>query len=344
MKINLIVIMISWLLSSCSEYISSIDYFESKTTDLSAKMLSSEKVLTRYPYRIRQQDSVLFVMDLHGTEFYCHRLCFPTMQSKKSFAPRGSGPAEFLDAENIRFDSHGNICLLDANKSRIVILDKTKFDVIVQIKLPDKLIRTLDFDLVNDSLFVVPDYTGNHRFILINRDGEIVKSCFSIPVRKKSKKISGILLAQAWRSFISYNQENGILAMVTQLGEVLEIYDIKADSIINIVYGKSGEPDFIDKGAYAVPNGIMGYSDVYVGKKNIYTVFWGRAFKDIRSNPHNPEGGNLIQVFDLIGNPVRQYVLDKYITGFSVDEEAGKIIALDVNSDQPVVEFQLTID
>lgn len=86
MKINLIVIMLSWLLSSCSDYISSIDCFESKTTNLSSKILSSEKVLTRYPYRIRQQDSVLFVMDLHGTEFYCHRLCYPSMQSKKSFA------------------------------------------------------------------------------------------------------------------------------------------------------------------------------------------------------------------------------------------------------------------
>jgi hypothetical protein len=329
------------VLFACSDSEVIKDGFSEKHLNISTKILSSDKVFTRYPFRIRQQDSVLFVMDLHGTEFYCHRFSYPEMQAKGSFAQRGGGPLEFLDAENIRLDSHGNICLLDANKSCIVILDRANQDTIAQIKLPDKLIRTLDFDLVNDSLFVVPDYTGNYRYTLINREGEIMKNCFSIPVSKKNKVASGVSLAQAWRSFIDYNPDNGILAMVTQLGEVLEIYDLQADSIINIVYGKAGEPVFIDKGGYAVPNGIMGYSDVHVGRKNIYAVFWGRTFKDIRNNPDNREGGNLIQVFDLKGNPVRQYVLDKYITGFSVDEEAGKIIALDVNSDQPVVEFQL---
>lgn len=199
----------------------------------------------------------------------------------------------------------------------------------------------MDFDIVNDSLFVVPDYTGNHRYTLINREGEVVRNCFSIPVRKSKKQVASISLAQAWRSFLDYNPENGILAMATQLGQVLEIYDLKADSIINIVYGKEGEPVFIDKGAYAVPDGIMGYSDIHVGKEKIYVVFWGRSFKDIRNNPDVREGGNILQVFDLKGNPVRQYMLDKYITGFSVDEESGKVIALDVNSDQPVVEYQL---
>jgi hypothetical protein len=332
--------MMIWL-CACSEAVTIKDNFIGKTQEISGKVQSFNKVFTRYPFRIRQEDSTLFVMDLHGTDFFCHRFSYPDMQPKGSFARRGSGPEEFLDVENLRFDSDGNICLLDANKSRIVILGKTDLDTLGQIKLQNKLIRTLDFDVVNDSLFVVPDYTGNHRYTLINRKGEIVKECFSIPVRKNKKQVASISLAQAWRSFLDYNPENGILAMATQLGQVLEIYDLKADSIINIVYGKEGEPVFIDKGAYAVPDGIMGYSDIYVGKEKIYVVFWGRSFKDIRNNPDVREGGNILQVFDLKGNPFRQYMLDKYITGFSVDEESGKVIALDVNSDQPVVEYQL---
>ncbi|MEA4936495.1 MAG: BF3164 family lipoprotein [Paludibacter sp.] len=332
--------MMIWL-CACSDPVTIKDNFFGKTQEISGKVQSYDKVFTRYPFRIRQGNSTLFIMDLHGTDFFCHRFSYPGMQPLGSFAPKGSGPAEFLDAENIRFDSCGNICLLDANKSRIVILGKTDLDTLGQIKLQDKLIRTLDFDVVNDSLFVVPDYTGNHRYILINRKGKVVKSCFSIPVRENKKQSASIPLAQAWRSFLDYNSENGILAMATQLGQVLEIYDLKADSIISIFYGKEGEPVFIDKGAYAVPNGIMGYSDVHVGKEKIYAVFWGRSFKDIRNHPDVREGGNILQVFDLKGNPVRQYVLDKYITGFSVDEKNNKIIALDVNSDQPVVEYQL---
>ena len=44
-------------------------------------------------------------------------------------------------------------------------------------------------------------------------------------------------------------------------------------------------------------------------------------------------------MFDLQGNPVRQYVLDRHITGFYIDEARGRIIGLDVNSDQPIVEY-----
>ena len=49
--------------------------------------------------------------------------------------------------------------------------------------------------------------------------------------------------AQAWRSFIDYNPRNGILAAVTQLGEVLEIYNLK-DSTHVVRVGLHGEPEF----------------------------------------------------------------------------------------------------
>lgn len=43
-------------------------------------------------------------------------------------------------------------------------------------------------------------------------------------------------LAQAWRSFLDYNPHDGVLAMVTQLGEVLEVYNLKDSmEVIRIV-------------------------------------------------------------------------------------------------------------
>ena len=165
---------------------------------------------------------------------------------------------------------------------------------------------------------------------------------FKIPTKKKKDtNISDIALAQAWRSFIDYNPDNGILAMATQLGQVIEIYDLRTNETINILYGKYGEPKFLNQGAFAVPNGIMGYSDIQVGKDKIYAVFWGHSFKDIRKNQTSIEGGNIIQVFSLKGNPICQYILDKYITGFSINEENNTLIGLDVNNEQQVVEYQL---
>jgi len=212
----------------------------------------------RYPFRILQSDSGLYIVDLHGSDFYCHKFNRSDLKFKQSIAPRGSGPSEFQDAENIRLDQQGDLYLLDANKSEICIWQKNNRDSLKRIKLAKELIRTLDFDIVDDSTFVVPDYTGTHRFNLIDMRGQIIKRLYKIPVRNNKKNTATISLPQAWRSFIDYNPKNGILAMTTQLGDVVELYDLKADTIIKIVYGESGEPEFIDKGGYAVPNGMYG--------------------------------------------------------------------------------------
>lgn len=284
------------MLQSCVDNNKQITDFDTNSKKITGKVLSISAVYMRYPFRIKQLDSTLVIMDLHGPDFYYHEYSYPKLQFKYSFAKPGIGPNEFLDTENFRIDHQGRFYLLDANKSLITVLDKNKFDTQARIKLSDKLIRTLDFDIVNDSTFVVPDYTGKHRFNLINRKGQIIKSCFTIPGRQNNS--SNVVLAQAWRSFISYNPSNGILAMVTQLGQVLELYDLKKNSIINIVYGKKGEPEFMNKGGYASPCGVMGYSDVYVGKDKIYAIFWGKSFKEIENNPNSKDGGNLLQVFD----------------------------------------------
>ena len=259
------------------------------------------------------------------------------------FAPRGEGPDEYLSVENIRLCNSGKVLLLDANKETISIYDPIGESIFSRIKFPKELIRTLDFVPINDSLFVLTDYTGKCRVHILDQNEKIIKQLFHIPTKKKKDHtVSDIALAQAWRSFIDYNPSNGILAMATQLGQVVEIYNLKTNEVVNILYGKYGEPQFGVRGDYAVPNGIMGYGDIQVGDDAIYIVFWGTSFKDIQEDPFNtPQGGNILQVFSLEGHPLKQYTLDRYITGFSIDEENNKMIALDVNSDNPIVEYQL---
>lgn len=302
-----------------------------------------DSISLRYPFKIRQKDSTFFLLDLHGYDHYCHKLSYPSLSFIESYGQMGNGPDDFLSVENIRLNQRGDLYLLDANRESISIYNNNNDIVSKRIELPDELIRSLDFALLEDSLFAVTDYNGSCRINIIDYNGSIIKQLFKIPTKNtKTSDISGIALAQAWRSFIDYNPKNGILCSVTQLGQVIEIYNLKTNETVNILYGKHGEPEFINQGANALPNGIMGYSDVHVGEDKIYAVFWGSSFKDIRKNPNNrTEGGNIIQVFSIEGKPIRQYILDKYITGFSVNEDNNKLFGLDVNNEEQIIEYQL---
>ena len=344
MKITLF-ILLSISLSCAAPHSSEFQFDEKKNLE-GKPVLIEDTVYFRYPFRIREKDSLLYILDLHGPDFYCHTFKYPGMSLENSYAHKGNGPEEFLRVENIRLNKHGAIYLLDANNMSISIYKSFTDSLFKRINLSEKLIRSLDFTLIDDSLYAIPDYSGKYRVNIINNNGNITKQLFIIPTKKRrDPNIPDIALAQAWRPFLDYNPDNGILAMVTQLGQVIEIYNLKTNEIINILYGKFGEPEFANQGAYAVPTGIMGYSDVHVGRDKIYTLFWGTSFKNIRKeDPHNRiEGGNTIQVFSLKGTPLLEYSLDKYITGFCIDEKKNTLLGLDVNNEHHLIEYQLSI-
>ena len=75
-----------------------------------------------------------------------------------------------------------------------------------------------------------------------------------------------------------------------------------------VLYGPNGEPNFEISNGYSIPTGIMGFSDVEVTDKYIYTVFHGRSFKEIArkimKGAPSIDGGKYIYVFSLSGEPV----------------------------------------
>ena len=210
----------------------------------------SDSLYLRYPFRVRLQADTLYVLDIHTADYYIHRFAYPSMQHLGSLARYGGAPDEFLDAENIRIDTAGYLWTLDANKSKLVQFGKGGDDQMKRIDLDKRLVRTLDFDRLNDSVFIVPDYTGEHRISLLDAKGDIIKQLFRIPTTSSADKAAPVVLAQAWRSFVSYNADHGILAMATQLGQVLEIYDLQKEKVVQIVGKDAGAP------LQGVPNAV----------------------------------------------------------------------------------------
>ena len=248
-----------------------------------------------------------------------------------------------LSIENVRFYNH-KVWTLDANKRELTRLGfSSSSDSLLRdeaVTLGEDILRPLDFAIYNDTSFIIPDYSGENRLCWMNHDGQLISKIGTIPtVKKKALQNARPALAQAWRSFLDYNPHNGVFAMVTQLGEVLEVYNLK-DSTCIVRIGDNGEPEFKISDGYGIPTGIMGFSDVQVTDSAIYAVFHGTTFKEIaRHNGYLPDGGKYIYVFSLKGEPLCKYVLDHYVYGIWVDEATKTIIATDVNNDQPIVKF-----
>ena len=311
--------------------------------ELKGEVIELDTALFRYPFRIRIEGDKAIVMDLHGLDHYGHLFQYPSFQYLSSFGKRGDSPTEMLSLENFRLQNHV-VWTLDANKSELTRLDfSSSGDSLLRdeaVTLDEDILRPLDFAIYNDSMFIIPDYSGENRLCRVNCNGKLIDKIGIIPtIDEKALENARPALAQAWRSFLDYNPNNGILAVVTQLGEVLEVYNLK-DSTHVVRIGEYGEPEFKISDGYGIPTGIMGFSDVQVTDSAIYTVFHGTSFKEIaRQSGRLPDGGKYIYVFSLKGEPLCKYVLDHYIYGIWVDEATKTIIATDVNNDEPILKF-----
>lgn len=319
-----------------------------KTKALSAQVINLDTILFRYPLRVTVRDSIAVVMDLHNADHYLHAFTYPEWKHIASFGKRGQAPGEILLVANIQFNSSDSLWALDANKmeiSRWSISPSThSAERVEEIKLDKKLVRSLDFRTMKSGFFI-PDYLGEHRFWEVDNNGKPTQSIGEIPRETINEETSRPALAQAWRSFIDYNPNNGILALATQLGEVLEIYNLR-DNTHKVLYGPAGEPEFqTDKDGSGIPTGIMGFSDVKVTDQYIYAVFQGIRFKDklaaYQRGEEPEDGGRFIYVFDLEGNPVQKYTLDHAIYGIDINEETRTIVATEVKSDDPIITFQI---
>lgn len=320
-----------------------MDFLQEK--ELKAETVTLDTALFRYPFRIRIEGDKALVMDLHGADYYYHVFQYPDFNYLNSFGKRGDSPTEMLSAENLRYVGDA-IWTLDANKGELGrFVFSLSGDSLLReeaVTLDKGLLRSLDFALYNDSTFIIPDYSGERRFCWVNRQGKLIDKSGLIPsTNKEALANARPALAQAWRSFIDYNPRNGVLAAATQLGEVLEIYNLQ-DSTHVVCVGPCGEPEFKVSEGYGLPTGIMGFSDVQVTDRAIYAVFHGRTFKEISKQKDSViDGGRYIYVFSLQGEPLCKYTLDRYIYGIHVDEEKKIITATDVNNDQPIVTFRM---
>lgn len=301
----------------------------------------------RYPYRVEIGDGLVILMDLHNDSHYLYAFTYPEWQPVAPFGKRGEGPEELLSADRVRLCAPDSVWVLDANRMQITrwAVDVTHRQVsrVETIPLDKQLLRTLDF-CKTPTGFLVDDYTGKHRFHEIGMDGRIIRSVGSIPTEEEEKRKNPMALAQAWRSFMDYDPESGTLAIATQLGEVLEIHNLKTE-FHTVLYGPAGEPIFSTQGNEAFPKGIKGYNDVQVTNKHIYVAFDGISFKErlrqYQAGEKGPDGGQYLYVFDLQGNPLRCYHLNRSVFGLAINEEAGIITCTTTDTDKPIITMKL---
>ncbi|MDR1745832.1 MAG: TolB-like 6-bladed beta-propeller domain-containing protein [Tannerella sp.] len=157
-------------------------------SSLSAETIPLDTALLRYPYRIAVRGGVAVVMDLHPADHFFHAFTCPGGNHIVSFGRRGEGPEELLLGITFHFVSPDSLWILDANRQQItrwrISAAERKAERMEEIAIDPLIVRAMDFCLTGDG-FAVPDYTGDCRFHLLDRQGKRIGSRGKIPAQKR---------------------------------------------------------------------------------------------------------------------------------------------------------------
>ena len=318
------------------------------TEELQGRVILLDSVFFRYPYRLEVRGDRVVIEDLHGPDYFYHLFTYPDFHYLHSFGQRGEGPEEMQTVDDFRWDGQ-TLWALDNIKSELVRWElndcRDKMVRSERIKLDKATFRALDIVPYQDNSFLIPNYSGDSRFCQVDRNGKLLKKWGEIPTeRKDDLKKYPYAFGYGWRSFIDYSSKTGTLVAATQLGEVLEVWNVKKNTH-KVLKGKLGEPEFEILPEYAIPAGAVGHNDIQVTDRAIYVIYRGISINEemIAYQKSKPLliGGKIVRVFSLEGEPLKEYKLDHSVSGIWVDEQMGKIWAVDVNSDEPIVEYNI---
>ena len=318
------------------------------TEELQGRVIPIDSVFFRYPYRLEVRGDRVVIEDLHGPDHFYHLFTYPDFRHLHSFGQRGEGPEEMQTVDDFRWNGQ-TLWALDNIKSELVRWElndsRDKMLRTELVKLDKATFRALDIVPYQNNSFLIPNYSGDTRFCQVDRNGKLIKKWGEIPTeRKNDLQKYPYAFGYGWRSFIDYSPNTGTLVAATQFGEVLEIWNVKKNTH-KVLKGKLGEPEFKILPEYAIPTGAIGHNDIQVTNRFIYVIYRGISIKeDMLAHQKGkplPQGGKTIRVFSLEGEPLKEYKLDHSVSGIWVMEEAGKLWALDVNSDEPLLEYTL---
>ena len=161
-----------------------------------------------------------------------------------------------------------------------------------------------------------------------------------LPLPKLKKAIpTDFDVNEVWASLLWFDAKDTLLITATQNGEVLDFINLHTKKH-QVAVGAGGKPELDYKGkTITIPGKIVGFSEISADDQYIYTLFSGISQKDFIWE--NANENYKLQVYDKLGNPIRQYIFDRPVSSCYVDMKNKKIYATDKTSEWMLSVFNL---
>lgn len=312
-------------------------------------VLSTDEHLWGKPFSMKYIDSMLFVYDDIAGEDIFHLVDLNHRNKVLGLGKKGQGKNEFImpmeylpcgDTAIAVFD-YGNKKLFNLNiddflnqRKESDVWYKDIFPGTVKL-FPTKFNTLLSFGFYDDCMFY------------LQKGNEIIQKFGEFPYRDtKEKQIENRLRGLAYQGILHNNPSNDKFVYAVNNAEIVYFYHIDSLSVRKVSEYKYSYPKYEprqENNMRATPisgDNIRAFIDATTSDNFVYLLYSGKTYKKDGLKSFE---GNIIYVFDWMGNAYKKIFLNLPVFRFCVDRNDNTIYAFSNNPDPVLISFPLTI-
>lgn len=337
--------------SSCSQeskYENCTTFSNNKLSQLPFHTLPGEKVVfdqeVQNPVKLELIDSVLILTNMN-TSILLDKYNINSSQKIGDYIPFGSGPNEMLIVNSIQ-QTDSTTWLLDQSQNKLYHFNISNF---ITDQNPNP-INTIKLEMPVDNVLVLPSKLmiattlnpEGKRFSIFDKTGKCLRNISEYP--DFGEEMSGYekIVSFACQAILSPDKQNIILTY--KQTDLIEIYDIEGN-LKSRIHG----PDLFypalkqkEEGGHirVVPKGeknFDAYFNPHIYDNKLFVLYSGLEFDGKKANYLLDR----IIVFNLSGEPLKQYKLSEPIFNFTIDPKSRKIYGISDSPEFHIVAFPL---
>jgi hypothetical protein len=307
------------------------------TKDISGKELTiSPEILG--PRLAFLTDSALVLFDNRHEAGFLSFFHKETGALKESFGRIGRGPGEFLSPRV--HDTQKGLILTSIDGGVYTVDDKDSLKVVSLPLLRRSELAGSNFLFQTDDSTAVSVKDGMEQFLILNMNTGKTESISRYPLKIGANTLPDILNNVIFQAQYSYHQDSRRIFAAYKYHPIVSVIDAGSFDIISHTQF-DGVKNSLERDGENLTylNPTLGYTFTAVSDAFFYALYQNADKETLRKNIQRSE----IHKYDLSGNFVERFILDRPVYHFAIEKNDSKIYSLSLNEEflPEVVVFDL---
>lgn len=350
MKNTLFLVITAFIAVSCissQKEVTKLDDMFHHTDSMTHQKCDTKDYIWGHPSAMRYLHSMIFVFDEKADNLF-HLIDCRETDSIIHFGVKGQGVNEFITPFDFQVMGDTALSVFDLAKRELFLLSPS------QIKRGVEVYPSLFKDTIPNVIKVLA--TKFHSFVSLGfyeecmfkyrgRDIDSVQNIGHYPYKDAGEQaVNGIVRAMAYQGTLNINPSNDKFVYAVNSADILYFYEINPQHVKQVRKYEFNHPEYTpmgEKGGWSAAisaDNKMTFMASATTDKYVYLLYSG---KSIREADLKVFSGNVIYVFDWLGNAIKKIVLDVPIEEFCVNGDDSEIYAFSNLPEPTLIKFAL---